>query len=195
LPTDISFTYIGQSGTPYTLRTGGSSGRGDLNFDGTNTNDAIYIPTGTADPNSPYVFEDPVSAAVFDEYIAGESCLDQQRGRIMERNSCRNPWQNQLDVAIRQRLPVWRGDAAFEIQIFNFLRMLDRDWGQARTVGGGEFFDQQVLDVVDATDEAERRHVVTFNRDLLTERFQPVTSNASINRSTYYVQAGLRYSF
>jgi hypothetical protein len=195
LPTDISFTYIGQSGTPYTLRTGGSSGRGDLNFDGTNTNDAIYIPTGTADPNSPYVFEDPASAAAFDEYIAGESCLDQQRGRIMERNSCRNPWQNQLDVAIRQRLPVWRGDAAFEIQIFNFLRMLDRDWGQARTVGGGEFFDQQVLDVVDATDEAERRHVVTFNRDLLTERFQPVTSNASINRSTYYVQAGLRYSF
>ncbi len=195
LPTDISFTYIGQSGTPYTLRTGGSSGRGDLNFDGTNTNDAIYIPTGPTDPNSPYVFEDPGSAAAFDEYIAGESCLDEQRGQIMERNSCRNPWQNQLDIAIRQRLPVLRGDAAFEIQIFNFLRMLDRDWGQVRTVGGGEFFDQQVLDVVDATDEAERRHVVTFNSELLDERFQPVTSNASINRSTYYVQAGLKYSF
>jgi hypothetical protein len=55
-----------------------------------------------------------------------------------------------------------------------------------------------VLDVVDATDEADpaaRRHVVTFNRDLLTERFQPVTSNASIDRSTYYVQAGVKYSF
>jgi hypothetical protein len=91
-----------------------------------------------------------------------------------------------------------RGDAAFEIQIFNFLRMLDRDWGQVKTVGGLEFFDQQVLDVVDATDEAdpaERKHVVTFNPELLTERFQPVTSNASINRSTYYVQAGLKYSF
>ena len=195
LPTDISLTYIGQSGTPYTLRTGGSSGRGDLNFDGTNTNDPIYIPTGTSDPNSPYVFEDPASAAAFDEYIAGESCLDEQRGQIMERNSCRNPWQNQLDLAIRQRLPVLRGDAAFEIQIFNFLRMLDRDWGQAKTVGGGEFFDQQVLDVVDATDEAERRHVVTFNSELLEDRFQPVTTNASINRSTYYVQAGLKYSF
>ncbi len=195
LPTDISLTYIGQSGTPYTLRTGGSSGRGDLNFDGTNTNDAIYIPTGTADPNSPYVFQDPASATAFDQYIADEPCLDEQRGRIMERNSCRNPWQNQLDVAIRQRLPVWRGDAAFEIQIFNFLRMLDRDWGEARTVGGGEFFDQQVLDVVDATDDAERKHVVTFNSNLLTRRFQPVSSNASINRSTYYVQAGLKYSF
>jgi hypothetical protein len=98
-------------------------------------------------------------------------------------------------VAIRQRLPVLRGDAAFEIQIFNFLRMLDADWGQVRTVGGGEFFDQQVLEVVDATDDAEPRHVVTFNSELLEQRFQPVSSNASINRSTYYVQAGLRYSF
>jgi hypothetical protein len=195
LPTDISFTYIGQSGTPYTLRTGGSSGRGDLNFDGTNTNDAIYIPSGPGDPNSPYLFESAAEEAAFDEYISGESCLDEQRGRIMERNSCRNPWQNQLDVAVRQRLPVLRGDAAFEIQVFNFLRMLDSDWGQVRTVGGGEFFDQGVLDVVEASNDSEPRHVVTFNRELLEDRFIPVVSNASINRSTYYVQAGLKYSF
>jgi hypothetical protein len=197
-PTDLSFTYIGQSGTPYTLRSGGSSGRGDLNLDGTNTNDPIYIPTGAGDPGSPYVFLDPASEAAFQGYIAGESCLASQRGRIMERNSCRNPWQNQLDIAIRQRLPVLRGDAAFEVQIFNFLRMLDRDWGQVQTVGGGEFFDQEVLTAVDATDDADpnvRRHIVTFNQGLLAQRFQPVSSNASINRSTYYIQAGLRYSF
>jgi hypothetical protein len=198
LPTDISFTYIGQSGTPYTLRSGGSSGRGDLNLDGTNTNDAIYIPTAAADPNSPYVFQDPAGEAAFQEYINGDSCLSSQRGRVMERNSCRNPWQNQLDVALRQRLPVLQGDAALEIQIFNFLRMLDRDWGQVKTVGGGEFFDQEVLTAVDATDEVDpnvRRHIVTFNQQLLTQRFQPVSSNASINRSAYYIQAGLRYSF
>jgi hypothetical protein len=199
LPTDISFTYIGQSGTPYTLRSGGASGRGDLNLDGTNTNDPIYIPTGAGDPNSPYVFQDPADEAFFQEYIDGESCLSAQRGRIMERNSCRNPWQNQLDVSLRQRLPVFRGDAAFEVQIFNFLRMLDKDWGQVETVGGGEFFDQEVLVAVAATTEADpnaRKHVVTFNeQQLLANRFQPVTSNASINRSAYYIQAGIRYSF
>jgi carboxypeptidase family protein len=197
-PTDISFTYIGQSGTPYTLRSGGSSGRGDLNLDGTNTNDPIYIPTGAGDPNSPYVFQTPANETAFHSYIDGDSCLSAQRGRIMERNSCRNPWQNQLDVALRQRLPVFRGDAAFEIQIFNFLRMLDRDWGQVKTVGGGEFFDQEVLTAVAATAEPDpnlRRHIVTFNPDLLVQRFQPVSSNASINRSTYYIQAGIRYSF
>ncbi len=195
LPTDISFTYIGQSGTPYTLRSGGSSGRGDLNLDGTNTNDPIYIPTAAGDPTSPYVFQNPANEAAFQEYITGESCLSSQRGRIMERNSCRNPWQNQLDIALRQRLPVLRGDAALEIQIFNFLRMLDRDWGQVKTVGGGEFFDQEVLTAVSATADAEPRHVVTFNQQLLDQRFQPVSSNASINRSTYYIQAGVRYSF
>ena len=83
------------------------------------------------------MFESAAEEAAFDEYISGESCLEEQRGRIMERNSCRNPWQNQLDVAIRQRLPVFRGDAAFEVQIFNFLRMLDRDWGQVKTVESG----------------------------------------------------------
>ncbi len=198
LPTDISFTYIGQSGTPYTLRTGGSSGRGDLNLDGTNTNDPIYIPTGAADPNSPYVFLSATNEAAFQEYISGESCLSSQQGRIMERNSCRNPWQNQLDVALRQRIPVLRGDAALEIQIFNFLRMLDKEWGQVETVGGVEFFDQEVLTAVNATDDADptvRRHIVTFNQQLLDQRFQPVSSNASINRSTYYIQAGVRYSF
>jgi hypothetical protein len=198
LPTDISLTYIGQSGTPYTLRTGGSSGRGDLNLDGTNTNDPIYIPTGPADPSSPYVFADPADAAAFQEYIEGESCLSEQRGRIMARNSCRNPWQNLLDVALRQRLPVFRGDAALEVQIFNFLRLLDSDWGQVETVGGGEFFDQEVLTVTDATeepDDLQRKHIVTFNEELLVNRFQPVSSNASINRSTYYIQAGVRYSF
>jgi len=194
-PTDISFTYIGQSGTPYTLRSGGSSGRGDLNLDGTNTNDPIYIPAGAGDPTSPYVFQDPSQEAAFQEYISGESCLSSQRGRIMERNSCRNPWQNQLDVSLRQQLPVFRGAAAFEIQIFNFLRMLDRDWGQVETVGGGEFFDQEVLVAVAATAEPDPRHIVTFNPDLLINRFQAVSSNASINRSTYYIQAGVRYSF
>jgi hypothetical protein len=198
LPTDISFTYIGQSGTPYTLRTGGSSGRGDLNFDGTNSNDPIYIPSGVGDPSSPYVFSDAGQELAFQDYIEGESCLAGQRGRIMDRNSCRNPWQNQLDVSLRQRLPILRGDAAFELQIFNLLRMLDRDWGQVKTVGGGEFFDQEVLTVTTATDEvdpAARRHVVTFNPLLLSNRFQPVSSNASINRSAYYIQAGIRYSF
>ncbi|HEX7336497.1 MAG TPA: carboxypeptidase regulatory-like domain-containing protein [Gemmatimonadales bacterium] len=194
-PTDLSFTYIGQSGTPYTLRSGGASGRGDLNLDGTNTNDPIYIPTGPGDPNSPYAFQTPANEAAFDQYIAGESCLEAQRGRIMERNSCRNPWQNQLDVALRQRLPVFRGDAAFEVQIFNFLRMLDRDWGQAKTVGGVEFFDQEALTAVSSTGGADPKHVVTFNELQLRDRFLPVTSNASINRSTYYIQAGLRYSF
>jgi hypothetical protein len=195
LPTDISFTYIGQSGTPYTLRSGGSSGRGDLNLDGTNTNDPIYIPSAVGDPISPYVFQSAANEAAFQEYISGESCLSSQRGRIMERNSCRNPWQNQLDIALRQRLPVFRGDAAFEVQIFNFLRMLDRDWGQVETVGGGEFFDQEVLTAVSATAGPDPRHIVTFNQQLLDQRFQPVSSNASINRSTYYIQAGVRYSF
>lgn len=192
-PTDISLTYVGQSGTPYTYRTGGASGRGDLNRDGSNSNDAIYIPTGIGDPNGP-VFSNAAQEAAFQEFIDGDNCLSSQRGSIMERNSCRNPWQNRVDMSFRQNLPVMQGTASFEIQIFNVLRMLDRDWGNVKTVGGGQFFDQAILDVTSATG-INGREIVTFNPALLDNRYQLVSSAASVNPSTYYIQAGLRVTF
>src|SRR5690606_27884528 len=82
--TEISLSYTGQSGQPYTYIAGGSSGRGDLNADGTNTIDPIYIPAGASDPNLQFadIMDGPVvevsaaaQAAAFDEFIAGEACL------------------------------------------------------------------------------------------------------------------------
>ncbi|HEU4698312.1 MAG TPA: carboxypeptidase regulatory-like domain-containing protein [Gemmatimonadales bacterium] len=197
LPTDISFTYVGQSGSPYTLITGGSSNRGDLNRNGNTGDDPIYIPTGVGDPKGP-VFSSAAQELAFNEYIDGEACLRSQRGQLMQRNSCRNPWQNQLDMSIRQNLPVLNGNASFDLQIFNVLRMLDKDWGLVKTVNGDEFYTAQILNVTGATSEADaaqRRAVVTFDPKFLDQRFRPVSSGASINRSAYYIQAGIRYAF
>jgi hypothetical protein len=73
--------------------------------------------------------------------------MNSQRGRIMDRNSCRSPWQNRMDVSVRQSLPKIRGQAlTVQLDIFNFLNLLNNDWGRVRLpVLSSAFPSQQVL--------------------------------------------------
>ncbi|MDH3295412.1 MAG: TonB-dependent receptor [Acidimicrobiia bacterium] len=183
--TELSLTYIGQSGQPYTLIAGGSSGRGDLNADGTNGNDPIYIPTGVSDPL--IQFADPTQAAAFDTFISGESCLAEQRGSIMQRNSCRNPWQNFLDMSLRQELPYGANRLTLEISLFNVLNLLDSDWGQVKSAGGGEFYTQTILNL--DTADASGNPIFSFNEP--SERF---TSNGRPINS-WQLQFSARYNY
>jgi len=198
--TDISLTYVGQSGQPYTYIGAGAGNRGDLNADGTNTNDPIYIPTGPTDPNLQFrditgtggvvVVSAADQATAFDQFISEESCLDRQRGQIMWRNSCTNPWQSFLDMSIRQSLPTVGGrPVTLEIGVFNLLNLLNSDWGQIRTVGGTVFYQEDPLQFVGAT--ATGTPIVTFDPANLENRF---ISNGSLVNS-YQVQIGLRYAF
>src|SRR5947209_4715190 len=87
LDTRFSLTYNGLSGTPFTYVV-----NGDINADGFSGNDAVYVPRSASDISG-------LSAAQYatlDAYINGEPCLRNNRGRILPRNSCRNPWQNFL---------------------------------------------------------------------------------------------------
>lgn len=197
--TDISLTYVGQSGQPYTYIGGGASGRGDLNADGTNTNDPIYIPTGASDPNmffadlttSSGVVTAAQQAAAFDEFISGEACLDEQRGQIMERNSCRNPWQSFLDLSIRQSLPSLGGRTlTLEIGIFNLLNLLNDEWGQVKAVGGTVFYQEDPLQQV-GYDAGTGLPVFTFDPVNLDNRYT-VTSTLG---NSYQVQVGVRAAF
>jgi hypothetical protein len=144
-PTQLSLIYIGYSGQPYTYISGGSSGRGDTNANGVNTDDPIYVPTGSGDTN--LLFESAADAAEFDAFIDAVPCLNEQRGTIMTRNSCRNPWQNFLDLAVTQGLPAIKGNNRFSIQlgIFNLLNLFNSDWGVTKSAGGGTFFTQTVI--------------------------------------------------
>src|SRR3712207_6011752 len=103
---------------------------GDLNGDLGTTNDPIYVPRDATDPNeirigsqsASGVFTQNVAAAqAFEQFIESQPCLDKQRGKIMERGSCRSPAQRSLDVAIRQRLPRIQGQqVSLQLDIFNF---------------------------------------------------------------------------
>jgi hypothetical protein len=108
-PTEVNFYFERQSGSPisYTANL-------DLNGDGYNGNDPIYVPRSALDQNeikigsmtTAGVFTQDVAAAqAFEDFIQKQPCLNAQRGSIMQRNSCFTPWQNRFDMSIRQGLP------------------------------------------------------------------------------------------
>jgi len=146
LSTDFSVFYQGVSGAPHDYIYGGSGGAGDLNGDGVQGNDLIYIPKSATDQNeiqfrnitrttggvTTVLSTAAEQATLFDAFINSSDCLKGHRGQILERNTCRQPFVNQVDVAIRQNIPLF-GDQRVSVQldIFNIGNLLNKDWGRA----------------------------------------------------------------
>ena len=147
--TDFTATYSGVSGAPHDyVYASTSSSSGDMNGDGRNGNDLIYVPrsayntneiqfrqiTGTVNgvPNT-VIATVAQQQAAFEKYIVNSPCLSSHRGEILPRNSCKQPFLNQVDLAIRQTVPAVRGQRlSLQADITNFGNLLNKNWGQAR---------------------------------------------------------------
>lgn len=191
-PTDISFIYIGQSGTPFNYTYSGASNRGDRNADGVNSNDPIYIAPTSAE--MAFVangnFTAAQQAAAWDALLKDEPCMAKQKGQIMERNSCRNPWFNQLDFSVRQSLPGIRGQKlTLQADIYNFLNFLNQDWGQYKQ--NNRFQQVSLLTVTGQT--ADGRPTVTMDTRIADKTFR---YPKALNTVSYWQgQLSLRYAF
>ena len=136
--TDFSVLYLGGSGAPFTFTAAADPVTGDLNADGSNLNDPIYVPRSALDSTEIRFAGSPQQVAAqgqaLERFISATPCLAAQRGRIMARNSCRAPWVHSLKLAVRQSLPSPRGQSfAMELQVFNFLNLLHSSWGWVQT--------------------------------------------------------------
>jgi outer membrane receptor for ferrienterochelin and colicin len=141
--TDFTVFYQGTSGAPHDYIYGGSGGAGDLNGDGVQGNDLLYVPK-SATNNAEIQFRDIIrsgqtfataaqQAAQFEQFIQKSDCLSENRGKILDRNSCRLPFFNQVNLAIRQNLPVIGGQRfAVQLDVFNFGNLLNDKWGQQK---------------------------------------------------------------
>ena len=117
--TTASFVLRAHSGAPYAYLVGG-----DANADGTSGNDLAYIPRNARDIS----LVSPDSFAKLDTFIERAECLRTQRGRVMSRNSCRNPRAQSLDVRLAKDIHGLEVSA----DIFNLPNLLDRKWGLVR---------------------------------------------------------------
>jgi hypothetical protein len=140
-PTELAFYYVGETGNPFTYIATGTSRRGDLNADGSNANDPIYVPRSALDTTEirfePFArAADTVTAAqqagAFEQFVERTSCLRNARGRILERNGCREPWTHTTVASVRQGIPLGGRVLELELDAFNLLALLNGTWGRSR---------------------------------------------------------------
>jgi len=191
--TGISLTWIGESGVPFEYVY-----NGDMNGDNSTANDLIYVPKNAHDTTEiRFSANGSITPAQqqdsLENFINGHPCLNSQRGTIMKRNSCRAPWDKVVNLSARQSLPTLHGqNFILQLDIFNFLNLLNKDWG-ARDFGSTN--SPQIL---------QRRSFVAApgHTPRMADQAQGVFNYVSTNQfntqnasSNYALQLQLKYSF
>lgn len=210
----LSFIYQGSSQAPYTYVVSPGSDNsdianfGDVNGDGINqlgwatgAQDIVYVPRDVrpggdislvTQDSTGALFPAPASTyASLDQFITSQQCLNQQRGRIMARNSCRSPWRGSLDARLAVDLPTARGQSfQFTLDVANLPGLLHLPefaplW--TKTYRHYSFVDDLAnvpLLELDGYDTARQRGIYSFDPPQLNADYQ-----------YWNLQLGVRYSF
>ena len=159
---------------------------GDINGDGSNLNDLLYIPTSSE--IGEMQFSEPGQGAAFDAYIAQDDYLNGRRGQYAERYGAISPWRGRLDLKILQDYNIKINEnrtntLQFSLDILNVGNMINSDWGVMQQPNNVQPIGVNV-------DPGTSSPTYTFNPDL-KETFGYDTSLAS----RWQAQFGLRYIF
>tara|TARA_B110000902_G_scaffold208500_1_gene237911 strand:+ start:539 stop:3703 length:3165 start_codon:yes stop_codon:yes gene_type:complete len=159
---------------------------GDINNDGSNLNDLLYVPTSSE--LTQMQFSGAGQSSAFESYIQQDDYLSGRRGQYVERYGALAPWRGRWDLKVLQDINfIVSKDKQNTIQIsldvLNLGNLINSNWGvvqQTRNL--------QPLGV--SVDAATRVPTYTFDPNL-TETFTPVSDL----RSRWQAQIGLRYIF
>jgi hypothetical protein len=181
----LSFFYAGQSGSAFTYTVAG-----DANADGY-VNDPIYVPADPrVDGDVSLVVEDslggfvPASPTAYQElaaFLHSQSCLAHQRGRLVARNSCRNPWQSETQARLARTFPIGPRSLTLTADVFNVLNLLSVNWGQVHSLS-----DPAILRLV-GYDASRGRGVYQFQR--------PDRHQVDVQASRWRMQLGAQVAF
>ncbi|HTI62312.1 MAG TPA: carboxypeptidase regulatory-like domain-containing protein [Gemmatimonadaceae bacterium] len=193
--TDLSLTYIGASGTPYDYVV-----NGDPNGDNITLNDPIYVPKDVRNPaeiqwttftSGGRTVTVAEQQDAFEKFINSTPCLRDQRGQLLKRNSCDNPWTNTLNVGLRHNVKTMRGQfVTLEVQVYNFLNLLNSDWGVQPSAGFGS---QSLLTMRSKTPTSQTLMQGAVPVYTFDPSYQKFLSNNIF--SNYQIQLQARYSF
>jgi hypothetical protein len=175
----LTLFYNGLSGAPFTYRVeGDANADGITAFGGLQLNDPVYVPRDAAD----ITLADPGQWASLVRYIYTHSCLREQRGRLLRRNSCRNPWVSVMNARVSKVFPTVRGQSVELIaDLFNVLNFLDGDWAVRRSTLG-----TAILRLV-GYDAVNQRGIYVFQtRD---------ANRRDLEATRWRMQLGVRYTF
>jgi hypothetical protein len=186
-----SLFYVGSSGDGYSYVYDG-----DVNADGYEAsyasnrfNDLVYVPLDEND----ITLVDPAAWTTLNAYIESEECLRENRGRIIERNACREPWQSQLDTRFTFRVPTIRGQRAeISLDILNVPNLLNEEWGVVKYVPNAtiDLLELRGWDSANNRGYFQPTSQVRLNENGEADPFQVLSGN-----SRWQMQLGVRYSF
>lgn len=174
---------------------------GDINGDGNNAADLMYIPRPGETQFQQYTvgtrtYTIAEQNAAFEQFIASSPYLSKNRGKFAERNGALLPWFNRVDVRLLQDIFVQTGKDGvrrhtlqFSADIQNAANLINKNWGAySRYIVNNPLGFQSV--------GANNRPIyrlgtVSQGGDL---RNQAIEENLTAT-STYRIQLGLRYIF
>ena len=157
---------------------------GDLNGDGSNFNDLLYIPT--ASELQQMNFSSAGQAAAFEAFIQQDDYLSDNRGSYAERYGALSPWRGRWDIKILQDFNFKVNGKKHTLQlsadILNFGNLLNSDWGVVEVPNS--------IQPLGVTVDANNNPTYAFDGNL-TETFSADVSLLS----RWQAQFGVRYIF
>jgi hypothetical protein len=161
---------------------------GDVNNDGSPTNDLIYVPT-TAEIGA-MTFSGAGQGAAFDAFINQDKYLSERRGQYAERYGALAPWRGKWDMKLIQDYnfkPSSSSDKTntiqFSVDILNVGNLLNSDWGLVQVP-------TSIQPIGVSVDQNTKSPTYTFN-GTQTKTFN---YDASL-LSRWQAQFGIRYIF
>jgi len=189
--TTISFFSSWTSGDKFAYVYGG-----DINNDGTTTNDLLYVPTNAEIDLMNFapltdIFGNVQTAATqrqtFKNFIAQDDYLNKRRGQYTEKYAGVTPWYGQFDLRILEDLVFnakRKQTLQFSIDFVNFGNLLSSKWGVRKYATTSGYY--QPLSV-------------SYNNNAPVYQFDPSLYSTFVSspdlQSRWQMQFGLRYIF
>lgn len=142
----VSLIYTGTSGAPFSVYYDG-----DLNGDGSNANDLLYIPTDAEIDKMPFLsytdektgksYTPEQQNANMKEWLSHEYYLKDHRGEYYERYCANEEFENHFDFHFAQQYKFNAGKRThtieFSFDILNISNMFSSEWGRYGSAAGG----------------------------------------------------------
>ncbi len=159
---------------------------GDINNDGSNLNDLLYIPTDAEIDQMTFGGDNAgEQATALKSFIVQDAYLSNNRGSYAEKYGALSPWYNTWDVRILQDIGI-NDKQKFQLSfdVLNVGNLINSNWGVRQLATNTSLFQPIAVSVTDG------EPVYNFD-SRLTETFQ---NDFSVN-SRWRLQMGLRFVF
>lgn len=199
LASTFSLVYNGQSGQRYSYV---YDDDGDLNGEGENPGNLIFVPQTMNDINlTDIINDDGVVIKTAQEqwndlnaFITKDDYLNDRRGKYAQRNGSRMPWENIIDLKFSQDLWVNVSDKKqtlqFTLDIFNFTNILNKEWGRRQFISNAAYKLISFTGMEEGTNKPTFQYNGGNNPDDIFE-----IDDSGVTSSRWQAQIGIRYIF